>query len=442
MSKKRAWVLTVDMGYGHQRAAYPLKDIAYGRVISANNDDLVSAEEQKRWKKTQDLYEGVSRMKDVPILGAFTFGVYDQFQKISPFFPFRDLSKPNYTVLLTKHQIVKKGYCDSLIEEIKKTKYPIVCTHFAPALACEYLGVKNKIYCLLTDTDSNRIWVTDKPRKSKIIYLAPCRHDVVRMREYGVPEKNILLTGFPLPKENIGGRNCNILKHDLGYRLPNLDPKKKFMKQREAHIKRTLGRSNYRLRSNHPLTITYLVGGAGAQKEIGVQIAKSLAPKIKKGEIRLNLVAGVRLEISSYFNHKLKRLGLADQVGKNIKIFFTFEKENYFSDLNKALRTTDILWTKPSELSFYTALGFPVILTPPVGAHEEYNRQWLEHIGSAFLQEDPRYVNDWLYYWLESGRFAQGAMDGFLEAPTLGTYNIEDLVVNNKKTFSRDSIYY
>ena len=28
--QSKAWVVAVDMGYGHQRAAYPLKDIAYG----------------------------------------------------------------------------------------------------------------------------------------------------------------------------------------------------------------------------------------------------------------------------------------------------------------------------------------------------------------------------------------------------------------------------
>ena len=30
--EKKAWVISVDMGYGHQRAAYPLKDIAYERI--------------------------------------------------------------------------------------------------------------------------------------------------------------------------------------------------------------------------------------------------------------------------------------------------------------------------------------------------------------------------------------------------------------------------
>ena len=36
VSEKKAWVVAVDMGYGHQRTAYPLRDVAFGsRVITA-----------------------------------------------------------------------------------------------------------------------------------------------------------------------------------------------------------------------------------------------------------------------------------------------------------------------------------------------------------------------------------------------------------------------
>ena len=33
------------------------------------------------------------------------------------------------------------------------------------------------------------------------------------------------------------------------------------------------------------------------------------------------------------------------------------------------LRETDVLWTKPSELCFYPALGIPLIMSAPLGAH-------------------------------------------------------------------------
>ena len=49
------------------------------------------------------------------------------------------------------------------------------------------------------------------------------------------------------------------------------------------------------------------------------------------------------------------------------------------------------------------------------------------------MQEEPRYVNDWLFYWLEDGRLAQAAINRFNEAPNLGTYNIEEAIFSKPK---------
>ena len=35
--KKQAWIVDVNMGYGHSRAAYALKDLSGGEVLSAND---------------------------------------------------------------------------------------------------------------------------------------------------------------------------------------------------------------------------------------------------------------------------------------------------------------------------------------------------------------------------------------------------------------------
>jgi hypothetical protein len=51
-------------------------------------------------------------------------------------------------------------------------------------------------------------------------------------------------------------------------------------------------------------------------------------------------------------------------------------------------------------------------------------------MGTGFAQEKPEYADDWLYDWLDSGRLAEAAFEGFLEAPNLGTYNIERVVLS------------
>jgi hypothetical protein len=44
----QAWVVAVDMGYGHQRAAYPFRDMAYDGIITANTGAMVDPAERKR----------------------------------------------------------------------------------------------------------------------------------------------------------------------------------------------------------------------------------------------------------------------------------------------------------------------------------------------------------------------------------------------------------
>jgi hypothetical protein len=440
---KEAWVISADMGYGHMRAVHPLRKIAYNdRIIIANNDDIIVEKEKKIWKKAKILYEFISRMNDIPLIGKYFFNVYDNLQNISPFFPFRDQSKPTYLVKYAKKLILKKGLGKSLIDEISRTDLPLFTSFYIPALAADYHNIKNKIYCLITDTDLNRIWVTDNPSKSNIMYLAPCRHVVQRLRQYGVKDKNIILTGFPLPHEIIGGKDLSILRNDFAKRIQRLDPKGVFVPLYKEHIMKLMNLKKWpKIKSNEPLTITYLVGGAGAQKEVGYQICKSLKKEIVAGKIKINLVAGIRSEIKGYFEDKIQNLKMNNHINQNINIIYSQNIMHYFKILNQELRNTDIIWTKPSEMSFYTALGFPVITSDPIGSHEKWNLQWLEHIGSAFKQEDPNFIKDWLFYWLDSGRFAQSALDGFTEAPTLGTYVIEDLILKNRYGLPKEKYF-
>lgn len=419
-----AWILSVDMGYGHQRAAFPFRTIARERIITANDDQMISPKERRYWDSARRFYEFISRLRNHPGWGEFLFKCYDRLQAISPFYPFRDLSRPTPVVYFLKRRF-RQGLCHSLIEYIRREERPILTTHFIPALAADFHGLE-KIYCIVTDTDINRVWVAEDPAKSRIIYLAPSRHAMTRLKQYGVPAERIILTGFPLPQE-LTGVEDEVLRHDLGRRLPNLDPCKRFLANYKPLLLERLGPANVHEEPLRPLTITYLVGGAGAQREIGVEVVRQFKDRLNRGEMRVNLVAGTRFDVFGYFQEQLQEMGIR----QGVEVIFAPGKFKYFEKMDLALRETDIIWTKPSELIFYTALGFPVIMSPPVGAHEEENRQWLSHIGSGFIQEDVAYVNDWLFYILESGKFAEAAWDGYMNAPVHGTRKILELLNGN-----------
>ncbi|MFH1408500.1 MAG: hypothetical protein ABIH34_01200 [Nanoarchaeota archaeon] len=429
MKKKQAWIISVDMGYGHQRAAYPLKDIAFDRIITANSDKIVTPKEAKTWRRFRSSYELVSRLRSVPFIGKYLWKSYDKLQSIASYYPLRDLSKPNWGTIYL-HNLLKKGFLSSVVEYTKKEEIPFVSTFFAPALAAAH-AKRKEVYCVVTDTDINRIWAPSNPKEVDINYFTPTEHSTKRLQAYGIEENRIFFTGFPLPKENTGP-DMSILKRDLGYRLPNLDPKKIYLSRYRDLIRKELG-GFYKTKSNHPLTLTYTVGGAGAQMAIGDALLYSLQHRIRKHQIRVNLVAGTRPDVSHHFTTVVEHLKLGHELDHYINIMYAPKKKDHFARFNALLHETDILWTKPSELVFYVALGIPLIIAPPLGAHEITNAQWLIRMGSGIQQEDPHYVNEWLFEWLDRGLFAEAAFEGFIEAPKYGTYNIEKVLFSKNK---------
>jgi hypothetical protein len=70
----------------------------------------------------------------------------------------------------------------------------------------------------------------------------------------------------------------------------------------------------------------------------------------------------------------------------------------------------------------------PIIVSPPLGSQEEFNKRWLLKSGFGLSQENPKYTSQWLFDWLEHGYLAEAAIESFLEGEKLGTFNIEKII--------------
>lgn len=421
--KPRAWVVTIDMGLGHQRATYPLEHLAEKGIITVGKDASSYPEEQRLWTRLQKSYDWISRIRSVPLVGKPMFGLLDTLQSIPPFYPVKDMSRPTFQVRLLRNAI-RNGLCRGMLEHTQSTDIPIITSHPFPALAAGHAG-RDPVYLIVCDAEISRAWVAENPQESRVHYLAPCTRAVLRLEAYGVPKDRIHLTGFPFPREVLGDRNLSTLREDLADRLNHLDPNDRFHPLHKHGVKEFLGRRNRGRITDRPLSITYAVGGAGAQREYGGDIARSLADKLRAGEVRLNLVAGVRADVYDYFR-SVKGEVLPD--GDAIRIVYHEDKGEYFRLFSQTIRETDVLWTKPSELSFYASLGIPVIMSPTIGAQENFNRKWLIEIQAGIDQDDPKFTHQWLFDLLKVGRLAESAWDGFLKGRKLGTYKIEDLL--------------
>jgi len=430
--KRDAWVVDVNMGYGHSRAAYALKDLSGGEVLSANAYKGIPAGDKNIWRQSREIYETISRLKPLPVIGNFLFEALDRWQEIPAFYPRRDLSRPNLQVRQLYH-LIKKGWGRHLMERLAEDPKPLVTTFFVPAFMADYFGYPGDIWCVTTDADVSRTWAPLDPQGSRIRYFASNGRVVERLKLYGVHSEHIVLTGFPLPKELVGGAKATVAKNLLRDRLCALDPNGIFLQRYAKTLRVELGPSLCaRQKASRPLTLTFAVGGAGAQRQLGAQIVRSLREKIVQQKIRVNLVAGIRRDAVQYLRAAVLEAGLKKQMGTWVSVPEFHSRADYFAGFNELLKTTDILWTKPSELSFYTGLGLAVVMAEPIGSQEEFNRLWLDYVGGGVPQNDPKHTDEWLFDWIESGGVARMAWNGYAEAPTHGTYRIEDTLLGRK----------
>jgi hypothetical protein len=353
------------------------------------------------------------------------------FQRIKPYYPRRDLSRPNFAVHYLDTLIKRKGFCRDLVAQIKTNNLPVIHTYFATALAADQaLCREAKNYLLICDSDFNRVWAPKFPRQSNLKYLAPCAQAKRRLLSYGVREENIFLTGFPLPKENIGSETgLEILKDDVFNRLLRLDPAGRFFRIHLKSVLSWLGREAVPAVKDPSFTVTFAIGGAGAQTGLALRILRSLSRKIQEGRVRFVLSVGIQERIFETVVHQVNRRGLNNLFGNGLEIIFDADPFLFLDKFNACLRRTDVLWTKPSELVFYSGLGIPIVIAPPIGSHEELNKRWLQEIHAGVKESGPaRFCDEWLFDLRESGRLAEAAWDGFLKVRKLGTFKIERLV--------------
>lgn len=410
-------VVAIDMGYGHLRPAHALAAYLGTEVFECDKPPLAGVEEQATWARTRRFYEAVSRLSTT--LSAFR-GLLDAITDIPHLHPRRDLSEPTAGAQGLSW-LVERGLGRGLASYLDERGGSLLTTFYAPAIAADVLG-KAPVHCVVTDSDVNRVWAPLDGARSRIQFFAPSRRCVRRLEAYGVRPENIRYTGFPLPDELVGGRDRTILRKNLAARLVRLDPRERFIGPLRADIERRIGRLP---RDERPPLVTFAVGGAGAQAELADRFLPSLREPLAKGKLRLALVAGIRTEVAARFRAALARAGV-----DGVTILLEPDVPSYIRAFNALLAETDVLWTKPSEMTFFAALGLPIVLSAPVGVHEGYNRRWAIEAGAGFAQGDARVASGWLGEWIADGTLAGAAWSGALRLPSLGLYEIAEATMS------------
>ncbi len=428
LSPDRPAVVAVEMGYGHLRAAMPLAERLGSQVLHVDRPPIVAEEEQKLWRRVRRAYEIVSRMSQVPIVGSPLRLLLDWTTNIPRLHPYRDLSAPTSGVL-TLERLIRRNLGQGLVEHLRATGAPLLTTFYSPAIVADRAGLE-RIFCVVTDTDLNRVWAPVRPRETRIRYLVPTRRAARRLQAYGVPQERITFTGFPLPDELVGGPSLTTLKRNLAARIVRLDPSAEFRRSMPEELVHFLG-SLPREEEGKPAQLTFAVGGAGAQAGYAAAFLPGFRRALESGFVRIALVAGVRPEVAETFREAIQRARMEPLLGNGIDILLARSFPEYYARFNALIARTDVLWTKPSELVFYAALGLPLVMAAPVGVHERYNRRWIRDCGAGREEREVRFAAEWFTDWLTDGVLAAAAWAGYMQLPKFGLYRILEAVAGS-----------
>lgn len=418
-------MVAAELGLGHLRAARPLAAALGVPTVYADRVPLCEPHEQRMWEGVRQAYRWGVASSQLPVMGRSMRRLVDAATMIPPLYMYRDFAGPSVAAR-SIDAMIRAGLGRRLIDRLQETGAPLLTTFYLPAIVADRAGVQS-IFCVVTDADVSRIWAPCDPRESRIRYLVPSPRVVRRLRSIGVPREHIAYTGFPLPPALVGGEELGTLRRTLAARLVRLDPKGRFRAQAQSEELLALAHTAHEHEKQPPL-VTITAGAAGSRAGRFEAFVPAVRHAVVAGAIRLALVAGVRADLARRYHAMLRRNYMDRFIGRGIEILIADHHEQYFDRFDELLSRTDVLWTRPNELVFYTGLGLPLIVTPPVGVHERFNRRFALEEAVAVKQRRPAQLPARIHEWLKDGTLAAAAWRGYLRMPKFGTERILEQV--------------
>jgi len=415
------------MGYGHLRAAHALADAAGVPVLEADGPDVASEDERRMWARSRALYEALSRSAGGGVMRPVSRFALARITAIPRMTRAGGLSERTAAVRYLA-RLMEKGLCSGAVARARALGAPLLTTFYAPAIAADLAG-HGPVVCVVTDSDVNRVWAPEHPAGTRIRYAVPGHRAARRLRAFGVPADLVHVTGFPLPLELVGDAGADVLQRNLASRLVRLDPRGAFRKGAAADARRAMDDADPEAARRPPLVV-FAVGGAGAQVELACALPDALSEEIREGRLRLALVAGTREDTAERCLAAVEAAGLLDHMGPAgpIDVVRSPSFTGYLEQLSVVLAGADVLWTKPSEMTFFAGLGLPLLLAPSLGKHEEHNARTVLRRGAALRAGSARHAARWLPGLLSEGRLAAAAWAGWRRLPSHGTRRILSLV--------------
>lgn len=363
--EKGVIVGNIRMGFGHYRISMAIASAAQAMGYTPYWFDLLSYSETTGSKiigHSNDLYSMGSRLSQKSSL--FNKIVWEPLNS-------EGFKKLSYNAVDQKNAELMATVCKELPKDI-----PFLGTHVWPAQAAVHAGLTNVVNVIPDN------WPMALHLAEGSIHTVQTPSSYLGYRTLKGMDGNKVLNPMPADDLQYVG---HYIDHELVVNL-------------EEDCKKRLDR----IENNKTKRVLLTIGGAGAQKEIYVEIIKKLMPQIKKGEVALYINVGDHKNVwdglvqdvpeldsiaKKYFDNWDATCKFAEEaIDRDVKGIHAFYHEDIFAAVyttNILMRSSDICVTKPSELAFYPV---PKLLIKRVGGHEAYGALRAAEVGDGTIE--------------------------------------------------------
>jgi hypothetical protein len=154
-------IVSVEMGYGHLRAAYTLAELFGSEVIRMDLPPQAGPVELRIWRAAQVIYNGLSRASNLPAIGPVARPILESITGIAPLQNHGYTEPANLTTRFATRfaeyladTLIGRRFCLNMLGAQKPV---FIATYPVAALAAKCVPGA-RVYCLATDTDLSRAW--------------------------------------------------------------------------------------------------------------------------------------------------------------------------------------------------------------------------------------------------------------------------------------------
>lgn len=364
-SEKGIIVGNIRMGFGHYRISMAIASCANAMGYIPYWMDLNSY-------KNTTCGKVISAQNDLYSLGSRISGKSKLFNK----FIWEPLNYEGFRKLSYNAQDQKNAELMSSVFKNIPKDIPVVATHVWPAQAAIHGGMKHVVNAIPDN------WPMALHLAEGSLHTVQTHSSYLGYRVLNGMQKNKISN--PMGADDIAYTG-HYVDHEL---VVNIE------KDCEERIKRAV--------NGEPMRFLLTIGGAGAQKEIFESIIKYLYPMIKENKAVLYVNVGdyenvwtalcesipeLKKDAVTHFDNWEDTVSFSETaLNERVTGIHAFCHKNIFEAVyatNLLMRSTDVMVTKPSELSFYP---IPKLFIKRVGGHEQWGAIHSAEIGDGTLE--------------------------------------------------------